>query len=130
MAGMETSWEGLNSILGLLTRLGKDSFKEAGKALYQEAKIEEKESRARTPVKRGVLRASHITTEPDYSGEGGTVVSVAIKVGGPSIEYAEVVHENLEAYHPNGQAKFLESTLNESAPHMGERLAARLRSRY
>lgn len=94
-----------------------------GIALYQEALIEEQESRRRTPVKKGVLKGSHETDKPKISGMD---ISVTIRVGGPAAPYAVHVHENLEAYHPNGQAKFLESTIRESAKHMASRVGKRL----
>lgn len=124
---MATGWDGVQEVLRILSNLGKDALEEGGRALYQEALIEMKESMARTPVATGALRASHVTDPPAVTnGE----VSVAIRVGGPSVPYAMIVHENLDAYHPVGQAKFLESTLYESAPHMAERVADRLRARY
>ena len=57
----------------------------------------------------------------------GKTVSVQIAAGGADVPYAIYVHEDLEAHHSVGQAKFIESVLNESAPHMAERLAARLK---
>jgi hypothetical protein len=46
--------------------------------------------------------------------------------GGASVLYAIFVHENLENFHPIGQAKFLESVINESRSYMAARIAARL----
>lgn len=95
-----------------------------GNALYQEALIEMKESMARTPVDTGALRASHVVVGPNFKGKS---VECAIQVGGSSIDYAWYVHENLEAHHEVGQAKFLESTLLESRPYMADRVARRLK---
>lgn len=95
-----------------------------GAALYQEALIETKESARRTPVDTGALRASHETAPPVYAGSN---ITVTITVGGPTAPYALIVHEDLNAHHPVGQAKFLESTLNESAPFIAERLGRRIR---
>jgi hypothetical protein len=94
-----------------------------GKALYAEAQIERTESMKRTPVDLGPLRASHTVFPP--KGQGDTV-TVDIAVGGPSASYAVIVHEDLMATHTTGQAKFLESTLRESAPHMAARVAKRV----
>lgn len=96
---------------------------ELGRALYQEALIEQKESMRRTPVLTNALRGSHVTTKPVINGRE---VTVSIEVGGSAAPYAIYVHENLEVDHPNGQAKFLESTINESAPFMAARLAKRI----
>ena len=61
-----------------------------------------------TPVRTGALRASAFT-EADRQGR-----KPSITVGFEE-EYALFVHENLEAHHNNGQAKFLEQPLKENA---------------
>jgi hypothetical protein len=106
-----------------LRALGAGAIKEGGRALYQEALVEQKESMRRTPVNTGALRGSHETSRPAQ--DGGNV-SVTITVGGPAAPYAVPVHENLDAHHPVGQAKFLESVIMESRPHMAERIARRI----
>lgn len=60
-------------------------------------------SQSRTPVEFGFLKASAFTRK-----EGDMKVHV-----GYTAAYALYVHENLEATHTNGQAKFLESALRE-----------------
>jgi hypothetical protein len=59
-----------------------------------------------TPVDTGALRASAFT-----EAESGSNPSVIV---GYTEEYAIFVHENLEANHPVGQAKFLEQPLQEN----------------
>lgn len=44
-------------------------------------------------------------------------------------EYAVYVHEDLDAIHPYGQAKFVEQPLNESAPYLLPRVAESMRRR-
>jgi len=61
-----------------------------------------------TPVDTGALRASAFT-EADRQGKNPSVIV------GFEEEYAIYVHENLEAHHPVGQAKFLEQPLQENA---------------
>lgn len=92
-------------------------------ALYQEAQIEMTESKRRVPVDTGTLRASGHVAEPVRNGRN---ISVTLSYGGAASDYAIPVHENLEAHHRVGQAKYLESVLNESRPHMAARLAARI----
>jgi hypothetical protein len=94
-----------------------------GQALQAEAEIEKTESMRRTPVDTGNLRATHTVHRADLT---GSVISVTISVGGPAAPYALRVHEDLAMFHPVGQAKFLESTLKESAPFMAQRIARRL----
>lgn len=96
---------------------------ETGKALRKEAEIEMTEAKRRTPVQTGTLRSSGVVEGPDpKSGE----IEVRLAFGGPAAPYAVYVHENLEAFHKVGQAKFLESTLNESLPHLAQRVAKRM----
>lgn len=90
-------------------------------AMYQEALIEMTEAKRRTPVgETGNLKASGRVAEPVRNGRQ---LTVALSFGTP---YAIYVHENLEALHRVGQAKFLESTLRESQPYMAERIARRV----
>jgi len=107
----------------------------AAAALYQEALVEQKESMKRTPVDTGALRDSHQTSLPKWKGEH---LEVTITVGGPAAKYAVIVHEDMEADHTKrgrksgdvgvvGQAKFLESTILESAPFLLARVAARMK---
>jgi hypothetical protein len=94
------------------------------KALFIEAGIEATEMKRRTPVDTGALRGTYEVTKPDFGALGGDI-SVEIRVGGPAAEYAIHVHENLEAHHDVGQAKFMESVINESKPFFHARVAKR-----
>lgn len=60
-----------------------------------------------TPIDTGALRASAFT-----EAESGSNPSVIV---GFEEEYAIYVHENLEAHHDVGQAKFLEQPLKENS---------------
>lgn len=104
----------------------RDFAREAGAALREEAEIEMTEAKRRTPVLTGALRASGHVTGPTAAADG---VEVKLAFGGPAAPYALAVHENMEAFHANGEAKFLERTLNESVPHMAGRLARRIAAR-
>ena len=68
-----------------------------------------------TPVRTGALKASAFT-EADKQGKNPSVVV------GFEEEYAIYVHENLEAYHDNGQAKFLEQPLRENTDKYTEHI--------
>lgn len=106
-----------------LSKIARNAPGDLAKALFEEAHIERAESMRRTPVEFGPLRASHEVLEPKINGRD---ISVSIVVGGPSAPYAWYVHENLEAFHKVGQAKFLESTILESRPFMAQRVARRI----
>ena len=79
-------------------------------------------SQDRTPVETGDLRRSH---RVDAKREGTDIVAT-ITVGGPAASYAVFVHENLQATHPVGQAKFLESAVTEDKAGLISRLAKRM----
>ena len=117
---------GMAELLRKLKNLPMAVIVEAAQALYEEAQIEMKEAKRRTPVDTGALRDSGTVNAPLITSTG---ISVKLHFGSfdPSSEYAVYVHEDLEANHPNGgQAKFLESTLLESAPYMKRRVAKRI----
>lgn len=95
---------------------------QAEAALRQECEIEMAEAKNRTPVDTGALRASgRVETE-----RTSNYVRATLSFGGASAPYALKVHEDLDAYHDDGQAKYLESVLQESAPFMAARVARRL----
>lgn len=101
----------------------KHSPKVIERALRVEVNIEAKEAKQRTPVDTGALRASVHATEPEWE---GTRVSAMIAAGGPAAPYALYVHEDLDAHHVVGQAKFIESVMFESAPFIAARVASRI----
>jgi len=74
-------------------------------------------------VEFGELRASEFVEGPTR--QGGSVYT-KILAGGPSAPYAIYVHEDLEAFHEVGQAKYIESVLLESRPYMAQRVARRI----
>ncbi len=120
---MSIEVKGLDQVMRRLRAIADQLPHEIGRALYEEAQIEKNESMRRTPVDTGALRASHEVSAPVIAGHD---ISVTISVGGASAPYAIYVHENLEALHPTGQAKFLESTILESKPYLARRIAARI----
>lgn len=112
-----------SKVTAALGQLANRVAPSGARALFQEAQIEKTESMKRTPFEFGALRASHTVSQPVNRGD---TIEVVISVGGVSAPYAVFVHENLEAFHSHGQAKFLESTVRESAPYMAARIAARM----
>lgn len=78
----------------------------------------------RKPPHPGQLRDSGTVHPPERKGNKTTVL---LTFGGAAVDYAIYVHEILENFHPIGQAKYLESTLNESAPYILQRVGERLK---
>lgn len=94
-----------------------------GNALRQEAEIEATECKKRCPVDTGALRASIQASGPFRNGRS---ITCNIEAGGPAEPYALIVHEDLEASHRVGEAKYIERPLQESAPYMADRIAKRI----
>lgn len=115
--------KGVEDIQRKLLKLAQAVPHAAARALYEEAQIERTESMRRTPVDTGALRASHMVSKPRIEGR---TISVSITVGGAAAPYAVVVHEDTYATHRVGQAKFLQSTIEESARFLAARVARRM----
>lgn len=126
---------GVSASLSSLKRIQEKLPNEISRALFAEANIEMTEAKRRTPVWNpanklppghvpGTLRASGMVHPPVW--EMGRL-TVELTFGGGASEYALYVHEDLDAFHATGQAKFLESTIMESAPHMAARVARRIK---
>ena len=96
----------------------------AAGALYREAERIMTAAKRLTPVLTGALRASGQIATPTETARGA---SVTLGLGNSAIGYAVHVHENLQARHPVGQAKFLEQPLNEARQGMDARLAEAVR---
>lgn len=121
---------GASQMSAILKNIANNFPDHVAAALYYEAGIEMTEAKRRCPVDvtpptphPGQLRASGFVHQPVRRGR---MISVTLSFGGLADDYAIYVHENLDAHHPVGQAKFLESTLVESQPYMGERIARRV----
>jgi len=92
-------------------------------ALYIETEIESKEVKRRVPVDKGILRGTVHVEGPFRVWRS---IYCLIVVGGPAASYAMIVHEDLEAFHEVGQAKYLESVIMESRSSMAARVAKRI----
>jgi hypothetical protein len=79
-------------------------------------RIEMREMKKRTPVETGELKDSGFEGEPVVHGD------IIEAVMGFTAPHAFVVHEDLEAFHAIGEAKYMESVLNESGPHFLNRV--------
>lgn len=124
---MPVEVKGYDLVSANLAQLVAQSPKLAGLALRSEAEIEMTEAKRRVPVKTGALRGTGHVVPPAV--EGGQIV-VKLQFGGPAVDYALEIHENLEMFHPRGgQAKYLESVVKESAPYLAQRVATRLARR-
>lgn len=116
---MASTYRGANEVLANLTKLIAFSPNEFAKALFQEGLVEAKECQRSTPVETGALRATIHVEGPFREGRR---IWIFIVAGGPSAEYALIVHEDPEAFHKVGGWKYIERPLKESAPYMAGRI--------
>ena len=102
-------------------------FKEANGIITQAKQI--------VPVDEGILKNSGFAALPV---ERGNKVIVEMGFGGPAggkpgqtnvkdVGYAVIVHEDLNAFHKVGTAKYLEMPIRQAEPGMGDRLAKDIR---
>lgn len=103
-----------------LLKLSRDFKKSLERNIKKFAEEEMREMKRRTPVDTGTLRSSGFVENPKWV-EAHTL-RVELGFGGPAESYAIYVHEDLEAFHRVGEAKFVERPLNESAPYFLERV--------
>ena len=80
-------------------------------------------AKERTPVDYGILRDSGVVEQPQIK---GNVISVKIGFGGGAAHYAIYVHEDLDAKHEVGQAKFLSSSMDEASGKFVDFVSANL----
>jgi hypothetical protein len=132
MAGIKQA--GIPDMQRKLRAFGRKYPDEVGRGLYLETEIEATEVKKRTPVWNpdnavpkghtpGSLRASVHVIGPVRVGDK---VYTLIVAGGTAAPYALYVHEDLEAFHKTGQAKYIESVILESRPFILQRVAARV----
>jgi hypothetical protein len=108
----EVKIEGVEKLISQLRALNQDIPGAVGRGLYRGGQKVMAISQERyVPVDTGALRSSGHVTEPAASPSG---VSITLGYGGPAAGYAIFVHENLNAKHTTGQAKYLETPLNEN----------------
>jgi hypothetical protein len=136
---MTVDWKGREQFAQNLLELSREMPAEVAAALYKEAQIEMTEAKRRTPVDTGALRNSGQVSKPKVEPDG---ITVKLSFGSPLSQwkvserdgsihipehYAIHVHEDLGAFHKVGQAKYLESTINESGRYLPARIAKRVK---
>lgn len=108
-------WEGADEFAQWLRYTAKVTPDKVAAALYREAELIMAESKKRTPVDTGNLRATGHVKPPTVKGGKAEVVLAY------GTEYAIYVHE-IPASHPTGQSKFLESAMKQAMPGLTKRL--------
>ena len=117
--------EDIRRKLGFLGNYGIEAVK---RALTRHAEKVMTEAKEMTPVDTGTLMSTGRVAPPEMD---GNTITVMLGFGGPAggkdVNYALVVHENMQAHHPRGQAKYLETPMkahsNEVLPAISAELA-------
>lgn len=97
--------------------------RDVANAQYVETELLSTQVKYRTPVDTGTLRSTVHAEGPFFRGNS---IETRIVAGGPSAAYALFVHEMVWLHHKVGQAKFIESVLDENAFTMLGRIAIRV----
>jgi hypothetical protein len=113
---------GARQMIANLQQLARDAPRVMKKAVYEFAQTEMTEMKRLVPVDTGALRASGHIEQPVAHADGR--ITCTLGFGGTAVDYAVPVHEDLEAFHRVGQAKYVEQPLAESAAHFADRVAA------
>lgn len=118
------------TMLQAMHDLGGAALHALGGQIYQEAEGILAQSKPLVPVDTGSLRASGYVEMPEIDankvtvafGYGGPASIKNPKTGEPTDTYAIYVHENLDAHHKVGMAKFLEIPFNAAKSGMPGRI--------
>ena len=129
-------WPKVNAIL---KQLGAKAPQALGAEFYEEAENLIGNAKEQTPHLTGNLKASGIVLPPVMK-SGGPMIEAGF--GGPAgtgnqqggsnwkdAGYALIVHENLEAHHPVGNAEYLKRPLDAAKRGMEGRIAKGLKRR-
>ena len=115
-------WVGVTEFTRFLNQTPGLVAKDVEAALLAEGENVMGESKKRTPVDTGNLRASgHVKTPVTKGGRTSVVLAYGT-------EYAIHVHER-PARHPSGRAKYLQSAVEDNAKGMPGRLRKRVLDR-
>lgn len=119
----KVSVDGLEKLSAVLARMGPNALEAAQAAMADEMDSIMEEAKRRTPVDVGTLKGSGSVFPPERVGDQ---ITVTAGFGGAASDYAVVVHEDLNANHPIGEAKFLEKPMLERADAFPKNLATRI----
>ena len=114
---------GSAQMIARIRSYAKNLRQQTASALLAETELMATAIKGRTPVDTGTLRASIHVTGPEFEGKQ---IKTAVVAGGPASPYALIVHENLHAQHPVGQAKYIESVFDEQQGSLLQRIANRV----
>jgi len=119
-----TRFVGADAQLGKLKKLIKFSPDEFARALAQEVEgVEVPECKRVCPKLSGDLSKGIHMEGPQRDGRR---IVCSIVTSAAQDHYALKIHEDPDLNHTNGEWKYIENPLKESAPYMKDRIAARI----
>lgn len=114
---------GLEQVEANINRLVRNNWNDAKKGLLEEANIVLNQSIRQTPREFGDLRRSG-TVEETKDTKHEYEVTI-----GFNESYAAAIHENLNAHHDIGKAKYLEDPLMARVDDITKNIAKRIRNK-
>ena len=113
---------GDKAVIANLKKLAQECPESVARAMYTNAEFLMTESKKEVPVDTGTARSSGFVDEPKITsssisvtlGYGGPASKVNPK-GGTAADYIEILHEDTQAHHTTGKAKFLEDPVRRNA---------------
>ena len=124
---MKLSIRNTASVRSMLKKYKAAAVKVLASELYKEGERIMLDSKNNyVPVDLGALKSSGHVQAPVIGASG---ISVTLGYGGASAPYAIYVHEDLNAIHPVGQAKFLEIPVRRAGKGTSSRVADGMRRR-
>lgn len=123
---LKIEFSNLDKIQRAIMAAGKEGAFTAAKALRWEAQEAFANSQDEVPVDTSALKQSgRIVPEVGVTSIGREVF-VTLTYGSTAADYAVVVHEDLQANHPHGKAKYLEDPMNRQVNGISDRIADRV----
>ncbi len=138
MIDITIRYPNLSRVLSKVKRIPDVALRELSTVAYQEYELIMTDSELQCPVDSGALRSTGHVELPTL---GKNTFEVVGGYGGPAgggvwvnakgeiityVGYAVSVHEDLEAYHDDGNAKFLERPIDASRKQMDRAMAKAL----
>lgn len=119
---------GTKRLAKLLDKYGDEALQATKQALFMEGEGIMAQAKELVPVDTGNLRASGHVRLPEAR---QSAVSVQLGFGGPAgagtnaedVGYAVIVHEDLNAFHEVGTAKYLEMPVSQAKRGLSKRIA-------
>lgn len=120
---MRIDFPDLERLQRAIVMSGPEGVKVAARALRHEAQEAFAHSQDEVPVDTGALKASGRIRPEIGVLQSGNEVYVELTYGGSATAYSIYVHENLQASHPHGKAKYLEDPMTRQVQGISSRIA-------